>query len=133
MRMKAASAYRFAIGVSLATALLLVWVIGAVGLIGAEGNPADRMYGGVLAVGVIGAFLARFRPRGMTRALLATALAQAAVAVVALLNGEHHSPVTSVPEILGSNALFVALWVGSARLFRRAARERRPAAAPEGG
>ena len=127
MRIKAASAYRFAIGSSLATAFLLVWVVGAVGLIGAEGNPADLMYGGVLAVGLIGAAIARLRSRGMARAMLATALAQSAVAAIALITGEHLSPVTSVPEILGSNALFVVLWLGSAWLFKRAARGGPPA------
>jgi hypothetical protein len=35
------------------------------------------MYIGVLAVGIIGAIIARLRPRGMARALFATALAQA--------------------------------------------------------
>jgi hypothetical protein len=45
------------------------------------------MYIGVLAVGIIGAIVARFRPHGMARALFATALAQALVAVIALLAG----------------------------------------------
>ena len=42
------------------------------------------MYFGVLAVGFIGAFIARFQPRGMARALFATAVAQALVPVIAL-------------------------------------------------
>ena len=132
MRTTAASAHRFAIVAAVATAFLLVWVIGAVGLIGAEGDPADRMYGGVLAVGLVGTFMARLRPHGMAWAMLATALAQAAVAAIALITGEHLSPVTSVAEILGSNALFVALWIGSAWLFRRAAREGHPVEEPCG-
>ncbi|WP_419161707.1 hypothetical protein [Candidatus Palauibacter sp.] len=133
MRMRATSAYRFAIVAALATAFILVWVIGAVGLIGAEGDSADLIYAGVLAVGIVGAIVARLRPRGMARTLLATAITQASVAVIALMAGEHHSPVTSVFEILGSNAFFVALWVGSALLFRAAAREQRSAAGSEGG
>jgi hypothetical protein len=123
-------AYRFAVGVALAAAFILVWAIGAVGVIGAEGNPADRMYAGVLAVGIAGAVVARFRPAGMARALLATALAQAAVAAIALIGGEHRGPATSVLEILGVNAFFVALFVGSAWLFRRAARKQPAADAP---
>ena len=121
--MKAMSPYRLAVGAALATAFLLVWVIGAVGLIGAEGNPADRMYAGVLGVGFVGAMIARLRPRGMARVLLAVAFAQALVAVIALINGEHRAAVTSVPEITLSNGFFAALWVGAAWLFRRAARE----------
>lgn len=120
-RVKATSAYRFAVGGALATSILLFWVIGAVGLIGVEGDPFDLMYTGVLAVGIIGAMIARLRPQGMARALCATAVAQALVAVIALIVGKHHVEVSSVAEITLSNGFFVALWVGSAWLFRRAA------------
>ena len=126
--MKAASAYRFAVGAALATAFILVWVIGAVGLIGVEGDPFDLIYAGVLAVGVIGAMIARLRPPGMSRTLIAMALAQALVAVFALIAGKHQVAVSSVPEIVLLNGFFVALWLGSARLFRSSAREKRPAA-----
>ena len=123
MRMKTAKAYRLAIFAASATAFLLMWVIGAVGLIGIEGDPFDLIYGGVLAVGVIGAMIAGFRPQGMARAMVATALAQALVVVIALIAGKHHVAVSSVPEIVFSNGFFVALWLGSARLFSSAAGE----------
>jgi hypothetical protein len=116
-------AYRAAVGVALAAALLLVWLVLAVGVIGDTGDPADLMYVGVLAVGVVGAVTARFRPNGMARALLATALAQALVAVIVLIAGKHQLPPSSVSEILGLNGLFVTLFIGSAWLFRHAARE----------
>jgi len=57
-------AYRAAVGVALAAAFLLVWINGAVGIIGNEDNPANLMYGGVLAVGIIGAMIARFQATG---------------------------------------------------------------------
>ena len=121
--MKITSPYRLAVCTALGTAFLLMWVIGAVGLIGVEGDPFDRIYGGVLAVGIIGAIIARLRPRGMVRALFATALAQALVVVIALIVGKQHVAVSSVPEIVLLNGFFVTLWLGSALLFRRAARE----------
>ena len=127
------TAYRFAVGLACATALILVWLIGAVGVIGAEGDVFDLMYFGVLAVGIIGAIIARFQPYGMARALFATALAQALVAVIALIAGKHQSSVSSVSEIVILNGFFVALFVGSTVLFRHAAREQLPAdAGPEG-
>ena len=86
---------------------------GAVGIIGSEDNPANLMFGGVLAVGLVGAVVARFRPQGMVRALVATALAQALVAVVAAVAGMGY--------IFVATAFFGALWLGSAWLFRRAA------------
>ncbi len=120
-RMTGDTAYRAAVGVALAAAFILVWVNGAVGIIGSEDNDANLMYGGVLAVGVIGAIIARFQPRGMARALFATALAQALVAVIALIAGLG-SPWSGPLEIVALNGFFVALWVGSAWLFREAAR-----------
>jgi hypothetical protein len=118
-------AHRAAVGVALAAALLLVWINLAVGLIGAEDHQANLMYVGVLAVGIIGAIIARFQPHGMARALFATALAQALVAVIALIFGLG-SPVSGPLEILALNGFFVALFVGSALLFRYAAREQTP-------
>ena len=92
------------------------------GILGVEGDPADLMYGGVIAVGVVGALLANFRARGMARALVATALAQALVGVIALILGKQRAEFSSVAEILTLTAFFVALFLGSAWLFRQAAR-----------
>lgn len=121
--MDTTKAYRFAVGAALATPLLLFWVIGAVGLIGVEGDPFDMIYAGVVGVGVAGAAVARLRPRGMARAMVAAAGAQGMVVVIALMVGKQHVEVSSVPEIVLSNGFFVALWCGSAWLFKRAARE----------
>lgn len=125
-------AYRAAVGVALAAALLLVWINLAVGVIGTEDNPANLMYIGVLAVGLIGAVIARFQPHGMARALFATALAQALVAVIALIAGMGY-PWSGPLEIMGLNGFFVALFVGSAWLFRKSAREQPPAGAGPAG
>jgi hypothetical protein len=115
--------YRAAVGSAVVTALLLIWVNLAVGLIGNENNPDILLYFGVIAVGLIGAFIARLEPLGLMHALFATALAQALVAVIVLIAGMHRYPGSSVSAILNVNGFFVALWVGSALLFRRAARK----------
>jgi hypothetical protein len=120
------TAYRAAVGVALAAAFILVWLNLAVGVIGTEDDLANLMYVGVLAVGIIGAIIARFQPHGMARALFATALAQALVAAIALIFGLG-SPWGGPGEILALNGFFVALFVGSAWLFRYAAREQLPA------
>ncbi len=115
------AAYRAAVGVALTAAFILVWMNLAVGLIGTEDDPANLMYGGVLAIGIIGASIARFQPDGMALALFATALAQALVAVIALIGGLG-SPSSGPVEILLVNTFFVVLFVGSALLFMEAAR-----------
>jgi len=113
--------YRAAVGLALAGGLLLIWINLAVGIIGTEDNPANLMYIGVLFVGIIGAFLIRFESRGMVRVLFATALAQAVTVVIALVTGMHETPYSSIGEILILNVFFIALFIGSAYLFRRAA------------
>ncbi len=126
-------AYRFAVGVALAAAFLLVWINLAVGIIGDSGDLANSMYVGVLAVGIIGAIIARFRPYGMARALFATALAQALVAVIVLIFGLGSGSPPGVLGILILNGFFVSLFVGAALLFRYAAREQPPAGAGQEG
>ncbi len=79
------------------------------------------MYFGVLAVGIIGAIIARFQPPGMARALYATALAQTAVAVIALIAGLGSTAPIWPKDILLLTGFFVALWLLSAWLFRNAA------------
>ncbi len=114
------AAYGAAVGLALGSAFLLGWVNGAVGIIGSENNEANLMYGGVIVVGAIGAVIARLKPEGMARALFATALAQMLVAVIALVGRMGSGPL----DVVTINGFFVALFVGSAVLFLKAARGR---------
>ena len=115
--------YKTALVLAVATALILFWVIGAVGVLGADGDPADLMYIGVLAVGVTGAIIVRFQPMGMARAMITMAFAQALVTVIALIIGKQDAPYMSVFEIVSLNGFFITLFLGSARLFQKSARE----------
>jgi hypothetical protein len=113
-------AYRFAVGIALAAALLLVWINLAVGIIGSENNPANLMYGGVLVVGILGAIIAHLQPRGMARTLLAMAIAQMFVPVIALVIAKPQVTLEppGVVGVFGLNAFFAMLFAGSALLFR---------------
>lgn len=117
----AGMAYRLAAIIAVATALVLAWGNLAVGLIGSENNPANLMYAGVIGVAIVGALVVRGRARGMSRALLATALAQALVAVIALAGGLGASEPPGRLGILILNGFFVALFALSGWLFARAA------------
>jgi hypothetical protein len=123
MALKRASnfTYRAAAGVAIFAALFLVWVNLAVGVIGDEGNPANAMYIGVLAVGFIGARLARLKPEGMARALVAMAAAQSLVGAIALVF-RLGAPVDTGLKTVGVNGLFVTLFLFAALLFRWSAR-----------
>ena len=109
--------YRAAVGVACLTGFFLVWVNAAVGIIGDEGS-ANAMYLGVLVIGFVGALLAGFAPRGMSRALLATAVAQALVPVIALAWVPEERFAPGVIPVMGLNGVFVAMWLVSAALFR---------------
>lgn len=126
------TAYRVATGLAVAAALVLIWVNAAVGIIG--DGPVNLLYLGVLAVVFVGAFIARFQPRGMALALFATAVAQMLVPVVALViwkagwqdllidpNSPNPPFDPGIGPVFGLNAVFAMLWVVSAWVFRKAA------------
>jgi hypothetical protein len=118
--MASSKPYRTALGLAIATAVLLLWFAAGVGIIGADGDPANRMYLGVLGVGLVGALIARLRPHGMALALLAMALVQALIGGYAIAAGLG-APYSPPLELLLLNGFFVAGFAGSAWLFRRAA------------
>lgn len=105
--------YKWAFTQALCTAFLLTWIIPAVGIYERSGDPYDLPFYGVLAVGVIGALISRFRPKGMALTLASMAAAQVLVEMSGIIAG------------LGSrillNGFFTVLWLGSALLFRNAA------------
>ncbi|MDX2235135.1 MAG: hypothetical protein NW200_11625 [Hyphomonadaceae bacterium] len=115
---RGAGAYRAAAGTALATAFLLVWANGAVGVIGPERHPANLMMGAVLAVAIAGAAFVRGRAGPMAVVLCVTAAAQVVVGVLAGVT------MAAPGDAVGPTALFTALWLGSAALFARAARRR---------
>lgn len=118
--------YRVAVGFALFTGFFLIWVNLAVGIIGSENNPINLFYFAVIFVGIIGAFIARFRPQGMSLTLFSMAITQALIAVVALFTGMAEAPGSSVVEILAVNGFFITLFVAAALLFGYAAQEKPP-------
>lgn len=80
--MNKGTAYRVAMGIAIAAALI--------------------------AIGLLGATVTRFRPGGMAAALF----------------GNLGRPYSGPRELLGLNGFFIALFIGSALFFRRAGRGR---------
>lgn len=112
--------YRCAVGLSVATALLLVWINAAVGIIGEDEWP-NLLYLVMLVFGFFGALIFRFQPRGMTLVLFSLAIAQ--MAVPAIVYVFDSSLMTTQPpglvRVLLLNAFFATLWFTSAFLFRQ--------------
>lgn len=110
--------YRAGAGLSLCGMFLLFWLSVGVGIIGRDGDPANLLYLIVLSVGMVGTVRAKFKPRGMARTLIAVAIAQALVMIVAVIAQLGHPPSGPV-KLLLLNGFFIALFAISARLFHR--------------
>ncbi len=119
LRLSGRLAYRAGVIVAVGTSFLITWSNLAVGIIGDENNPLNQIFFGVIGVALIGAFAARFRPRGMALAMAVTAVAQFATAFLALAY-EH--------IVFGIVGVFSLGWLLSAWLFREAARSEARAA-----
>ena len=119
VRSSAHPSYRSAAAVALLTGLLVFWANGAVGIIGNEDHPANLLFFAVLALAVVGSFLARFRARGMVIAIGGAALAQFAAPFIAMAIWAPPFDAGMVRTIL-FNSVFAAMWLFSASLFRRA-------------
>ena len=115
-RMSRNRAYRAGFALAVLTGFFIVWSNLAVGIVGNEDNPINLIFFGVLAIGFVFALIARFEAPGMARALTITATLQAATALLAL-----HQDGVRVFVIL---SVFTAMWLTSAELFRKAAREK---------
>lgn len=124
-RASASGVYRAAAGIAVVAAFILVWLSIGVGIIGRDGDPANLMMFGVLAVGIVGAVIARLQAHGMAVVMFAMALSQALVAAIALIAGLGASS-NGPAQILLLNGFFVMLFTGSALLFRKAAQEQAP-------
>lgn len=118
--------YRLALVLAVGTVLVLLYGIGALGIVGG-GSAYDLLYVAAAALGLVGALVARFRARGMAVALAVAAVATVAAGLVAIAAGQHRVEGASVPEILGLSAMFATGYGLAAWLFRRAAEQATPA------
>jgi len=123
IRKGGSAAYRIGAGLAVLVSFLLIWVNGAVGVIGNEDNPANLMFVGVIAVAAAGAVIARFEPRGMARAMLAAFVLNAAIAVAAAASGWGGEDAPGTAGLVALIGGFAAMWGLSSALFAKAARD----------
>ena len=114
-------AYRGGAGLGLLAAFLVVWVNLAVGIVGNEQNPWNQLFFLALLIGLAGACITRFRARGMSVAMLTTGGSLMVAYGVARTNRPEEIGAHLLVELVGTS-IFALLFVGSAALFRNAAR-----------
>ena len=107
-------AYKAAVGLALVAGFALGWS-NMVQVADSE-NPANLVYYSVLAVGAVGAWLARLQARGLARTLFAMAVTLALIAVI-LPSG---APPDLARNMAVGHGVFVVLFAASGLLFRRA-------------
>ncbi len=111
---------RGGLALGMATLVLLLVSNAAVGIIGAEDHPANRLYLAIPVVALAGALLSRGRLPGLANTLLAMALLQAVIAPVAFL-AQVGTPWPKVPQVALINLFFVLLFLSSGQLLRKRA------------
>lgn len=114
--------YRIGAGLAVLASVLLVWINGAVGIIGSEDNPANLLYLAVIAAVFIGAVATRFRADGLARVMICSALLQMLIGAVAVMRGWGEGAENWPRPVILLSILFALTWLASASLFHRAGR-----------
>lgn len=114
--------YLLGFAVTLAVTFFLVWINAAVGIIGAEDNDANALYGFVLLAGVVVGLVGRFRARAMVIATASSAFSQGLVTAYAIVAGMGRTE-SPVLELLFLNGVFIGGWLFAAVLFDLSARQ----------
>lgn len=122
-----APAYLAGLAIAVGASFITIWISLAVGVIGAEGNPANLMYAVVILVAAGGTALARLEAAGMSRAMLAAAGVQGVAAGIAAAIMAGEGPGTGTLAVIAFNILLLFAFLLSAGLFRFQARLARPA------
>jgi hypothetical protein len=112
-RFNARRTYIAGFGLILLGMMIMAWINLAVGIIGSEDHPGNRMFLALPAIALMGALLSRFRPRGLAITASALAAGQLAIAIIAYLSG--------MAFIFPMTAAFMTIWMTSAWLFQKAA------------
>ena len=111
LRRSASWAYSGGVAAALAATFMIIWVNGAVGMVGSEDNPYNLVFLGVIVLALSGSVVARFRASGMALALAVAAVAHA----IAGMAG-------TVSDLRGGlfSTGFALIWLLSAALFHHA-------------
>lgn len=113
--------YRAGALIAVFTGMAVFMSAGAVGIIGGEDNVANLLYLGVLALGIVGAIVARFRANGMALTMFLVAAAHILIAAGALLLDVGRDGHLYPYDVIVATGGFSAAFFLSAWLFSRAA------------
>ncbi len=120
------SIYKTACIIALGSGFFLIWANLAVGITDSGNNPLNIVYFVVVAIGIFGAFAARFRPKGMALTMFMLAALQSLITIIILLYALTHNIEFTLNDILrylAINGIFILLFILSGILYRNAAQD----------
>jgi hypothetical protein len=112
-----AQRYLLALGASLLTVLLLLFGIGALGIVGESDR--DAIYLAAPAVALVVAVATRFRASGMAVALTAASVTTVVAGVVAVVLVATDREEASLVDVVGISGMYAVLFAFAAWLFTR--------------
>jgi hypothetical protein len=111
------AAFKWAASLAVAATFFLIWINGAVGIIG--DSDINTMYGLVPLSLLVGTTVSRLDPQGLSYTLFAAAAVQFLIPIIALVIGtEDFRP--GVIQVFMLNSVWVTAFTASALLFRQA-------------
>ena len=110
--------YRAAFLLTLAGSLVLIWINGAIGVIGSAGNPANLLFGIVLLIGLVGMVASRFRAGGMSATLLIMAVIQTGIGTTAIALNLGDGGALWPWDTFAATAVFTTIWLAASLGFR---------------
>ncbi len=122
VRASGAWSYRIGAGLAVLASMLLIWINGAVGIIGSEDHPANLLYLGVVLAAFVGGVVSRFNAGGLSQSMIIAAVIQVVIGVVAVLRGWGEGSENWPQPVIVLSIVFGLIWLASAALFRRAGR-----------
>lgn len=117
--------YRIGAGLAVLASVLLLWINGAVGIIGSEDHPANLLYLGVILCAFVGGVVSRFEADGLSRSMISAAMTQVVIGLLAVLRGWGAGSENWPQPVIMLSLVFGLIWLAAAALFRRAARVHR--------
>lgn len=121
-KLSRSNAYRGGALVALSASFVEVWMNAAVGIVGSNDNPVNQGFFGIVVTAGACAFVARFRPDGMARAMLAVAVVQTLLAIAVATAPSTAQDPMGAWGVLALSGFFVAMWLVAAALFQHSAR-----------
>lgn len=114
-------AYQAGAVAALGAGVLLVWVTGAVGIIGSENNPGNLLYSAVVLLAIVGTIVAGGRAARMVWVMVLAAIATVLAPVMGYAGLANPASDVMAPEVFTATGFFAAMWSLAAFLFKKAA------------